>query len=100
MTDNVVPLGIPTTEDVPPEKVLRSALEAGLTEVVVLGYDKDGQEYIASSEANGCNILWLMELGKFRLMSAAPTGAPPTPLKEGKVLTFAPESNPAPKEPA
>jgi hypothetical protein len=99
MTDNVVSLGLPTTEDVAPEKVLRGALEAGLTEVVVVGYDKDGKEYIASSEANGCYILWLLELGRFRLMSLAPASMPPIPEKEGAVLAF-PSGQPEPKEPA
>jgi hypothetical protein len=98
VTDNVVPLGIPTACDVPPEKVLQGALAAGLTEVVVVGYDKDGNEYIASSEANGCNILWLLEIGKFRLMSLAPTCMPPAVTQEGKLLSFPVEDDPT--EPA
>lgn len=43
----------PTRLTVPPEKMLKSALEAGLTEVVIIGFDKNGGWYFASSEADG-----------------------------------------------
>jgi hypothetical protein len=68
MTDNVVDLPVITRLDIPPEKVLSRALEAGLTDVVVIGYDADGQEYFASSKADGKDVLWLLERGKICLL--------------------------------
>ena len=84
---NVVVLNVDSTLDIPPERVLKGALAAELTEVLIIGYRKDGTEYIASSESDGRTILWLCELAKHRLMSNAPTSAPP-PTGEGAVLQF------------
>lgn len=57
-----------TTENIPPERVLNAALSSELTDVVVLGYDSDGQEYFASSIANGPDVLWLLERLKLKLL--------------------------------
>lgn len=56
-----------TRLDTPPDRVLDAAL-GKLTEVVVVGYDQEGNEYFASSKANGADALWLLERGKHRLM--------------------------------
>ena len=65
---NVVQLDVLTTLDVPPEKVLNRALKAGLTEVIIAGYDKDGELYTASSVADGGAALWLVEMFKKKLL--------------------------------
>ena len=62
-----------TTHDLPAERVLQAALDRGLTDVVILGYDADGQEYFASSIADGANVVWLMERCKLMLLQV---GAP------------------------
>lgn len=65
---NIVELGCVTKLDLPPEKVLSKALEANLTDVVVLAYDSDGEFYFASCKADGGDVLWLLELAKGKLL--------------------------------
>lgn len=70
MTDNVIGLPIVTKLDIDPDRVLREAL--GKCEcVILLGYDKEGQEYFCSSVADGGSILWLLERFKKQLLEAA-----------------------------
>lgn len=59
-----------TKLDMPADHVLESALDK-LDGVVVLGYDKDGQEYFASSYADGGDMLWLLERAKRALLEVA-----------------------------
>ena len=67
-----------TKLDVPAERILKGALEAGLRDVVVCGYTEDGDEYFASSVADGGTTLWLMERCKGKLL-----GMPDTLTEEG-----------------
>lgn len=66
----VVEQNWPTRLNIPAERVIDGAKEAGLTEVVILGYDADGNEYFASSYAGGGDVLWLMERMKLELLRA------------------------------
>lgn len=66
--DKVVPFNGITKLDMPPEHILNAALAAGLTEVIVCGFDADGDLYTASSVASGPDALWLAELFKKRLL--------------------------------
>jgi hypothetical protein len=68
MSKNVVYLNGITKLDVPAERVLQRALEHGLESVVISGHDKDGNEYFASSVADGGTCLWLIERLKKRLL--------------------------------
>ena len=68
----VVELNMLTRLDIPPERVLKSAISAGLTSVLILGYTEDGGEYFASSTADGAEAVWLMERAKMRLLSVTP----------------------------
>jgi len=65
----VVELGGVTRLDLPPDRVLEKA-KGKLTGVVIIGYDEDGDEYFASSYADGGTVLWLMERAKLRLFKA------------------------------
>lgn len=58
--DNVVDFPGSTTLDLDPDDVLRSAL-AKLDGVVILGVDKDGDYYFASSLGNTREVLWMVE---------------------------------------
>lgn len=58
--DNIIIWQGVTKHDLPPERILDAAKDAGLTSVVVMGWDKDGDEYFASSLADGGNVMWLM----------------------------------------
>lgn len=68
---DVVILPVVTRLDIPPERVLKGALEADLTEVVVVGYDKDGNEYFAASMAGGGDALWHLERAKLKLLKVS-----------------------------
>ena len=68
---DVVMLDIPTRLDVPAERVLSAALEAGLESIIIAGFDSDGGEYFASSLADGGDALWLMERFKMALLKKA-----------------------------
>lgn len=68
MSDKVVPFPGITRLDTPPEQVLGYAVEAKLTECVVIGFAEDGSFYFASSSPDGPDVLWLMERARHRLM--------------------------------
>jgi hypothetical protein len=59
---------IPTSLDIPVERVLDGASESDLEVVVVLGYTKDGMEFFSSSVADGGTVLWLLERAKKELI--------------------------------
>jgi hypothetical protein len=65
----VVPIGTITKLDVPPDYILKAA-EGQLEGVLLLGWDKNGDIYTASSYADGGTILWLMELCKKMLLQS------------------------------
>ena len=69
--ENVVGAGIVTNLNIDPSRVLAAALEEGLSDVVVLGYNTDGNEYFASSIADGGTTLWLIEQGKKALLNVS-----------------------------
>lgn len=60
-----------TRLDLDPQKVLRKAIDAKPTEVVIIGYDADGNFYFASSKADGPSVLWDLEQAKRMLLSVS-----------------------------
>jgi hypothetical protein len=68
MTDNVVNLDVVTCIDVPVDRVIDGAKEAGLDVAVVVGYHKNGDLYFASSLTDGGDVLWLLEIAKKQLL--------------------------------
>lgn len=67
MTADVVILDVVTKLDLPPERILRQALETDLDAALVLGWTKDGQFYFASSYASSPENLYLMERARHEL---------------------------------
>ena len=67
--ENVVGLGVATSLDIEPARVLAAALEVGLSGVVVVAYDSTGDEYFASSISDGGTTLWLLEKAKKALLN-------------------------------
>jgi len=67
MTDNVIPFGGITRLDIDPDRVLSSAV-GKMDCVVICGVDKDGNEYFASSMADGADALWYLERCKKMLL--------------------------------
>lgn len=66
--DNLVYLDIVTRHNIPAERVLKCALDAEVKDIVICGYTKDGEEYFASSLADGGDVLWLLERTKKKLL--------------------------------
>ena len=56
-----------TKLDIPVDRIL-DGTKGKLDSVVILGYDKDEDEYFASSIADGGEVLWLLERCKIALM--------------------------------
>jgi len=66
-SNKVIPFTGVTTLDLPPDRVLEAVL-GKLEGVVVMGFDKDDQEYFASSYADGGTVLWLVERLKMQVL--------------------------------
>lgn len=66
--EKVVPFTGISRIDQPADKILEQALAHGLENVVIVGYDKDGDEFFLSSYADGANVLWHFERAKYKLM--------------------------------
>lgn len=62
----VIPLGMVTSLNIPPDRVLENN-KGQLKSVLILGFTNEGDFLAASSQADGGEILWLMELCKQRL---------------------------------
>lgn len=65
---NVVIAPVVTTLEGRPDDVLKHAI-GELESVVVIGYTKGGEEYYASSIADGPNALWLLKRMAHNLLS-------------------------------
>lgn len=63
----VIPLNNVTKLDLPVDRVLESAKNE-LEGVVLMGYDKEGELYFASTYADGGDVLWLVENLKKNLL--------------------------------
>lgn len=68
MNDNVIYLGCLTKLDLPVERVCDMAKDK-MEHVVLMGWDKDGELYFASTFADGGEVLWLLEKCKQALLS-------------------------------
>ena len=55
----VIPLNNVTYLDIAPDRILENT-KGKLESVVILGYDKEEEEYFASSIADGADVLWLL----------------------------------------
>lgn len=64
----VIPLNNITILDIPPDRILEAAM-GSMDSVVLLGYDNEGNEYFASSIADGSDVLWLLERCKKELLN-------------------------------
>lgn len=63
----VIPFTGITKLDIPTDRVLDAAI-GKLEGVVIMGWDKDGKEYFASSYADGGTVIWLAERMKKMLL--------------------------------
>lgn len=65
---DVVLLNTVTTLDIPVERVLDGAKKAELQDIIIIGYDKEGEFCFASDKSDGGNALWLLETAKKQLL--------------------------------
>ena len=65
---NVILFNGITKLDLDPDMVLENT-KVKLEGVILIGYDKDGEEYFASTYADGGDVLWLLERMKLRLLN-------------------------------
>lgn len=56
-----------------PYRIIKRACQAELTSVVILGFDKDGNEFFAASDADGGTVLWHLERAKLKLLQVHET---------------------------
>ncbi len=64
---DIVILPVITFLDLSPDRLLEQAISK-LDEVVIIGFDKEGNEYFASSKSDGGDTLWHLERAKFKLL--------------------------------
>jgi len=67
MSENVVEFGGITKLDLDPDRLLQKAM-GRLSEVVIIGFDKDGGEYFAASKADAGDTLYHLDRARHRLM--------------------------------
>lgn len=72
--DNVVPLDIETTLDIPVDAVLDAAKSENLMQVLVIGMREDGQTYYASSYSDIGEMLLQTEIFKRQMIETAISG--------------------------
>jgi hypothetical protein len=65
---NVIQFRGITRLDLDPDIVLENT-KGQLAGLVICGYDKAGNEYFASTYADGGDVLWLLERMKLRLLN-------------------------------
>jgi hypothetical protein len=54
--------------DLPADRILEDAMGKNLEGVVIIGFDKDGEEFFTSTYADGSTVLWLLERCKLKLL--------------------------------
>lgn len=59
-----------TTLSLDPDRLLQKAI-GQLERVIIIGIDKEGAEYFASSEADGGCVVWDLERAKLKLLRLA-----------------------------
>lgn len=64
---DVIELPVVTKLDLPPERVIARAADAGLEGVVIIGW-RNGDFYFASSYADGGEVIFLCEMAKKKLL--------------------------------
>lgn len=64
----IVELPVITKLDIPVERILRRAQEADLESAVVIGFTADGDFWFSSTQADGGDVIWLLEKAKLELL--------------------------------
>jgi len=67
--DNVVLFDGITLLDLPADLILKKAIDHGMSEVVIIGYDNNGDEYFASSDAEVATALGYLAGAQHKLFN-------------------------------
>lgn len=67
VVDNVVELNTITTLDIPAQRII-DALPDDMEDIVIVGYDSDGELILASNKASGGDVLWLIKSAEKLMM--------------------------------
>lgn len=70
--ENVAFFPGPTAQPYAPDLLLRGALNAKLSEVIILGWDEDGELFFSGSSTSKPEILWLLESARMALFLHEP----------------------------
>jgi hypothetical protein len=57
-------IALPASTSFTPEQALQSALNESLTDVLIIGYDNEGELVIRSSKMSRMDALWMTEKAK------------------------------------
>lgn len=68
LDENVVMFPGVTSQDYDPIVMLEAAMRTELADVVIIGWDTDGDFFFSSSKSEGPEVLWMLELAKSKLM--------------------------------
>ena len=68
MTAEIKPFTGTTSLDIPADRILQGAIDRGMSEVVVCGFDADGQSYFAASIADAGTVLYHLDRARWNLM--------------------------------
>lgn len=71
---DVVQLNVRTTLDLSPDRVLEAAM-GKLSLVMVIGFDKDGEEWVTSSMGSVGDILFLLRRAEMLTMASVVTSS-------------------------
>lgn len=66
----IINLSVVSTLPLDPDRLLQKAI-GELDRVIIVGIDKEGQEYFASSDPDGGTAIWDMERAKLKLLRLA-----------------------------
>lgn len=69
MSAEVIILPVDTTLDLPAERILDGARDGGVTDILLVGYDPDGEFYMASQSVDIGKLLILLERARAMLLS-------------------------------
>lgn len=69
----VIEASIITTLPIDPDRILRNAI-GKMDRVLIIGIDKSGSEFFASSDPDGGTVMWDMERAKLKLLRTADEG--------------------------
>jgi hypothetical protein len=63
----VVEANFITSLEIPADRIINKSAEWGLKQVVIVGFDEDGEMYFASSMADTGDVLYWLEKAKWEL---------------------------------